>query len=234
MRRRTLGALVSVSVTMVAVLALGFGAAQAAPIPEITFDPASSAAACFNCGPGGPFSAGPIAVLSLTYNGSTWGGQTTGGFLSIGAAPATPNVNNLGSLALGTGANSYAGTTLRLEVTFVLDPPGVILPEDSPEFNAVVTGSVSGTGTGGVFVNFDNNPQLFTYTAPGEAGSFNFSVNDVDISPGGTVPLTGRIEGASSEVRPPNGNVPEPGVTLLLGSVLAALALVGHRVARSR
>jgi hypothetical protein len=211
----------------------GFGVVQAAPIPEITFDGASSAAGCFNCPAGGPFSPGPIAVLNLTYNGSTWGGQTTGGFLAIGNTPANPNVNNLGSLTLGLGAASYAGTTFRVEVSFVLDPPGVILPEDSPEFMAVVSGSVSGTGTGGVFVNFDNTPQDFTYTASGELGTFSFSVNDVGISPGGSVPLTGQVIGASS--RPPdNGNVPEPGVTLLLGSVLAALAFVGRRIASSR
>ncbi len=218
---------------MAAVLALGFGVAQAAPIPEITFAPASSAAACFNCSVGGPFSASPVPVLNLSYSGSTWGGQTLGGLLSVGAAPASPNVNNLGSLALGTGAAVYTGTTFRLEVTFVLDPPGVVVPGNNPQFTAVLLGAVTGTGTGGVTVDFDNTAQHFVYSAPGagESGMFNFSINDIDITPGGTVPLTGRAVGSSTHS---NGVVPEPGVALLLGSVLAALAFVGHRVTRSR
>jgi hypothetical protein len=219
-----------VAVVIVAVLALGFGAAQAAPIPEVTFDPASSAAGCFNCGAGGPFLA-TTTLLNLTYNGSTWSGQTAGGFLGVGAAPASPNVDNLGSLTLGSGAASYAGNTFRLEVTFVLDPPGVVTPENTPEFTAALLGTTSATGTGGVSINFNNDAQMFTYTsAAGETGEFSFFVNDVTLSVGQSVPLTGQIIGASST---PTG-VPEPGVTLLLGSVLAALAFVGHRVARSR
>jgi hypothetical protein len=229
MRRGRLG--VALGATMAVVLALGFGVAQAAPIPEITFDPTSSAAACFNCPAGGPFAAA-ASIITLTYSGSTWGGQTTGGFLAIGDNAATPNVNNLGSLALATSPSVYpAGTTLRLQVTFVLDPPGVILPGNSPEFTAEITGAVSGGGLGGIFVDFDNTPQAFTYSAPGEQGNFSFRINDVNISAGGIVPLTGQVTGGSSS---PGGNVPEPGVTLLLGSVLAALAFVGHRAARSR
>jgi hypothetical protein len=228
MRRGRLG--VALGVSMAAVLALGFGVAQAAPIPEITFGPASSAAACFNCPAGGPFSASPVPVFNLSYSGSTWGGESLGGLLSVGAAPASPNVNNLGSLALGTGAAVYTGTTFRLEVTFVLSPPGVVVPGNNPEFTAVLLGAVTGSGTGGVTVDFDNTAQHFVYSAPGEAGMFSFSVNDIDITPGETVPLTGRAVGSSTH----SNGVPEPGVALLLGSVLAALAFVGHRVTRSR
>jgi hypothetical protein len=222
---------VAVGVAMAAIFSLGPGAAQASPIPEITFDTTSSTAACFNCVAGGPFL--PLtSVLNLTYNNSTFGGQTSGGFLAVGAAPATPNVNNLGSLTLGAGPASYAGTNFRLEVTFVLDPPANVLPENTPEFTAVISGSVSG-GVGGIFVAFDTTPQAFSYTLPNEVGNFSFSVNNVGISPGGTVPLTGQVTGGSSRTDG-GGQVPEPGVTLLLGSALAALAFVARRATRSQ
>lgn len=222
MKRGRLGGLVAVA--MVAVLALGFGAAQAAPIPEVTFDPASSAAGCFNCPAGGPFSAAPAPLLGLSYSGSTWGGETSGGFLAIGGAG-----NNFGSLTLAAGANSYFGNTFRLEVTFVLDPPGLVVPESSPEFTALLIGQTSASGAGGASIIFTGAPQMFTYTAGAESGKFSLFVNPVSVFPGQTVPVTGQIIGASSM-----GPVPEPGVTLLLGSVLAALAFVGHRAARSR
>jgi hypothetical protein len=219
--------LFAVAVGVAALFSFGLGGAEAAPIPEITFDSTSSTAGCFNCAAGGPFL--PLAtVLNLTYNNSTWGGQTAGGFLAIGAAPATPNVNNLGSLTLGVGPASYAGTSFRLQVTFVLDPPAGVSPEDTPEFTAAISGSVTG-GVGGIFVDFDNTPQAFSYTLPGEAGNFSFSVNDVGISPGGTVPLTGQVTGGSSRT---TTQVPEPGVTLLLGSALAGLAFVARRATR--
>lgn len=224
MRSARLGA--SVAIAMVAVLAVGFGVTQAAPIPEVTFAPASSAAGCFNCPAGGPFSAAPAPLLGLTYSGSTWGGETSGGFLAIGGAG-----NNLGSLTLAAGTNSYFGNTFRLEVTFVLDPPGAIVPESSPEFTAGLVGQTSSSGAGGASINFTGVPQMFTYTAGLESGSFSLLVNPVSVFPGQTVPVTGQIIGASS-MGPTT--VPEPGVTLLLGSVLAALAFVGHRAARSR
>lgn len=226
MRHGTLGA--TLSVTMVAVLALGLGVVQAAPIPNVTFDTTSSAAACFNLCLGGPQ---PLdAVLNLTYTGSTWGGVTSGGVLGVGGG-----ANNLGSLTLGTGGASYAGNSLLLEVTFVLSPPANVLPEDTPQFTASLTGAVSGTGEGGILVDFNNTPQAFSYTLPGETGSFSFTVNDLSISAGQTLAVSGTVFGASSTQVPPDGNgVPEPGVTLLLGSVLAALAFVGRRIASSR
>jgi hypothetical protein len=225
------GRSLAVGVAMVAVFSFGLGVARATPIPEITFDSTSSTAACFNCLPGGPFL--PItSVLNLTYNESTWGGQTSGGFLAVGDVTVLPNVNNLGSLTLGAGPASYAGTTFRLQVTFVLDPLATVLPDDTPEFTANISGAVSG-GVGGVFVDFDNTPQAFSYTLPNEIGNFSFSVNDVGISPGGTVPLTGQVTGASSRADG-GGQVPEPGVTLLLGSALAALAFAARRATRAR
>jgi hypothetical protein len=86
---------------------------------------------------------------------------------------------------------------------------------------ATVTGSVAATGTGGVFIDFNNTPQMLTFTQ-GQGGSFLFAIDDVNISSGGSgVELTGRITGVNI--------IPEAGTLSLLSTGLLGIGGIALR-----
>ena len=163
-----------------------------------------------------------VLAPGLTYNNSDFNATTSGGFLSLGSTGATTpagNFNNLGSFTLSGDAGSYVGNSFDLLVTFTAPAgtsPGQALFVDT------ITGSVTANNQGGVFINFDNTPQHFTFTG----GEFDFFVNDVSLTPGQTIALSGTI---ISQVTA----VPEPETYALFMAGLAALTFMGRRRRRS-
>jgi hypothetical protein len=164
------------------------------------------------------------ALGPLNYTNSTFSVMSTAGTAAIGEVVATPNLNNLGSFSLpvGPSAFNFVGNSFALNVFFTA--PAGVSPTNT-NYLAVLTGSVS-DNAGGLFVDFDNTPTVFTYTG----GSFTLRVNDVSLTNTGAsvnaVPVTGFVTLTST-------TVPEPSTYALMSAGLAGLFFAAKRRRRA-
>ena len=208
-------------------LVLGSGAASA---QETTFIGFSNGCFGLDCIPAANPAATSDVLAGLTFTNSTFNVTTAGGFVSIGNGPGTPNVDNLGSFTLTGAPFTYTGSHFDLLVTFTAPPSAVLTtPPAGPTPNSVLikdtlTGVVASTDNGGIFIDFDNTLKHFTFGSGATAGSFDFFVNDVSVTAGRTVAVSGTIVSAVSAI-------PEPETYALF---LAGLGAIGFMTRRRR
>ncbi|HWS56024.1 MAG TPA: PEP-CTERM sorting domain-containing protein [Pyrinomonadaceae bacterium] len=150
-------------------------------------------------------------VPQLTFAGNNNFTGTTA--LGVGSLSGS---NSLGSFFLNTAPTQALNGSFTLNVTFTV--PSGIAGGQGATYTATITGSVSpNLDQGGVTVDFDNTPQVFTFNDGTNTGSFSLTVADLFVQTGRSAQITAGFTGQQNPI-------PEPATMILFGTGVAGLA----------
>jgi len=166
------------------------------------------------------FTTGATSVPFLAFSGNLFNSSTAFG---IGALSGS---NSLGTFFLATGPQQITGGIFQLDIIFT-SPLGINGGQGAT-YTASVLGSVSpDVDRGGVNIDFDNTPQVFTFSNNAAFGSFTLTLADLFVQSGRSAFITAGTTGQQTAV-------PEPASLLLLGSGLSGIAAAMRKRRRGK